>query len=76
MVHVPPGWPHQVVNLAPCVKMAWDFYDIEHLTHYVLSRQYIAKYMPKSDDYMGASRLMKNVVASMYKDKFPSVGPK
>ena len=37
MVHVPPGWPHQLLNLKPCVKLAWDYYDPVNMAWYVLS---------------------------------------
>lgn len=28
MVHVPWGWAHQVQNLAPCFKIAWDMVNM------------------------------------------------
>jgi JmjC domain, hydroxylase len=30
VIHVPPGWVHQVVNLQPCLKVACDVYDPLH----------------------------------------------
>ena len=36
-VVVPPGWPHAVINLASCVKVAWDSMRQDELCQYVHS---------------------------------------
>ena len=66
MMHVPAGWPHQVVNLKPCVKMAWDFFTSANMSRYALSWLYISKQMPRSDDYMGAAIVLKNAITNLY----------
>ena len=67
MVHVPNGWPHQLLNLKPCVKLAWDYYDPVNMARYALSWLYIrGKYMPRSDDYTGAAVDLKNASVSVY----------
>ena len=67
MVHVPAGWPHQLLNLKPCVKLAWDYYDPVSMARYARSWLYIrGKYMPRSDDYMGAAVVLKNAIVSLY----------
>ena len=70
MVHVPAGWPHQVLNLKPCVKLAWDCYDPVNMARYAQSWLYIrGKYMPRSDDYMGAAVVLKNATVSLYRQR-------
>ena len=53
MVYVPVGWLHQVMNLAPCLQMAWDYFELAHMTGYMLSCLHIVKHVPRSADYMG-----------------------
>lgn len=42
IVQVPPGWPHAVCNLANCCKLAWDYYDIQQLSNYVVAHRDVA----------------------------------
>lgn len=35
IIHVAPGWAHQVENMAPCLKVAWDCVEPENLPLYV-----------------------------------------
>ena len=41
VVHVPAGHVHMVLNLQPCIKMAWELWESEKLTNYILSWKYI-----------------------------------
>ena len=52
MVHVPAGYMHQVENLAPCVKMAFDKYVPANLARYALSWQYVTSQVFRAPDYM------------------------
>jgi hypothetical protein len=36
MVTIPPGWYHWVLNLRPCIKVAWDPIDPAMLHEYIL----------------------------------------
>lgn len=61
MVFVPPGWVHQVTNLQPCLKVAWDTYDARHYEQYCLLHRRIAcKYFGSTmaDDYMSFNLLL------------------
>lgn len=58
MVYVPPGWIHQVYNLQPCLKLAWDFYATEHFAIYSMLQSRIAAPLfgaEMADDYMGSN---------------------
>ena len=59
-VHVPPGWLHQVTNVQPCMKLAWDFYDKAHMAAYVASWQLIASGVTRenAEDYMAVGRVL------------------
>ncbi|KXZ41080.1 hypothetical protein GPECTOR_836g70 [Gonium pectorale] len=35
LVTVPPGWWHQVINVQPCAKVAWDKWDPKDMFSYV-----------------------------------------
>ena len=35
LIHVPPGWFHQVTNLVDCVKLSWDVLRPSELTQYI-----------------------------------------
>ena len=55
VVHVPSGWVHQVENLAPSLKMAWDYYDGRHMGRYARAhRTVVAPFFGPSQapDYM------------------------
>lgn len=42
MVYVPTGWIHQVVNLSPNVKVAWDYYSPDNFHKYAQLQYRIA----------------------------------
>ena len=68
MVHVPAGWVHQVINMRPCIKMAWDVYQPKHLLNYVLSQQYVASQITStsnSADDMSVMRIIENLVVEL-----------
>jgi hypothetical protein len=58
MIRVVPGWIHQVSNLQPSLKLAFEVYDVNHFHAYGLLMHRIAsplfgKAMPR--DYMGVN---------------------
>lgn len=57
MVHVPPGWVHQVVNVRACLKLAWDFYDYQHFPLYAKLQSMIVPLFGghMAADYMGSN---------------------
>ena len=59
-VHVRPGWLHQVTNMQPCMKLAWDFYDKAHMAAYVASWQLIASSIMRkiAEDYMAVGLVL------------------
>ncbi len=68
MVHVPAGWVHQVINMRPCIKMAWDVYQPKHLLNYVLSQQYVASQITSTSntaDYMSVMCVIKNLAVEL-----------
>ena len=42
LVTVPPGWWHQVINSAPCVKVAWDKWDPNDIFAYMQAIQLLS----------------------------------
>ncbi len=65
MVYVPPGWIHQVYNLQPCIKLAWDYYDEKHFALYAMLQSRIAAPLfgnMMTDDYMGSSFVMERML--------------
>ena len=62
MVHVPAGYMHQVENLQPCVKIAFDKYVCANLARYALSWWYVTCQIWRSSDYMGAAVLVKEAI--------------
>ncbi|DBB04538.1 TPA: hypothetical protein ACH3X1_012620 [Trebouxia sp. C0004] len=76
MVHVPAGWPHQVLNLKPCVKLAWDYHDPVNMAQYALSWLYIrGKFMPRGDDYLGqllSSRMLLSACTLSSRSEVPN----
>jgi hypothetical protein len=61
MVHVPVGWVHQVTNLSPCVKVAWDLYIPHHTHMYIELIHRIASKVFGTQmalDYMGANSVL------------------
>lgn len=57
-VYVPPGWVHQVRNLRPSLKLAWDWHDMSHLSQYAMLQSRIASPLfgaAMAHDYMGTN---------------------
>ena len=53
VVIVRPGWLHAVINLQPCLKLAFDRYVPEAFPQYAMSHVLVAsKYGMVADDYM------------------------
>ena len=65
LVHVPAGYMHQVENLHPCVKLAWDKYVAAHLHRYALSWRYINSQVAGGPDYMGAAVVVKKAILEL-----------
>lgn len=38
-VLVPPGWPYQVTNHAPHLKLGWNWFDVPKVDYFVWSHQ-------------------------------------
>lgn len=65
LVHVPPGWVHQVTNLQPCLKLAWDVYERANYGAYALLQQRIASPLfgtAMAPDYMALSAAIQVVL--------------
>ncbi len=61
MVHVPPGWIHQVVNMRPCLKLAWDFADLTRMHLYIRAANEIGAPLfgdALAADYMGVRPML------------------
>ena len=68
LVHVPPGWVHQVTNMSPNVKVAWDYYDASNMHKYVeLQHKLASRYFKGSmaRDYMSFNMIMSVLVGNM-----------
>jgi hypothetical protein len=51
-VHVPLGWVHNICNIQPCVKFAWDFLQMEILKDVVQVNHLSKNIMKNAIDYM------------------------
>jgi JmjC domain, hydroxylase len=56
-VSVPPGWMHTVINLLPCVKLAWDHQVPENLAGYIESWKAHRQYKV-AGDYVGLQGML------------------
>lgn len=68
LVHVPPGWVHQVTNMSPNVKVAWDYYDASNMHKYTeLQYKLASRYFKGSmaRDYMSFNMIMSVLVGNM-----------
>ena len=65
-VHVRPGWMHQVTNLQPCLKLAWDFYTKAQMPAYIASWQLIASPIMRhnAEDYMAVGRVLVKAITN------------
>ncbi len=65
MVVIPPGWVHQVENLKPNLKLAWDICNLDKVHHYVRVQQAIVAPVFKegmSPDMMSVNMVLHEVV--------------
>lgn len=67
LVHVPAGWPHQVINVSPNVKVAWDYYDADNMHKYVQLQSIAAKCFKDSmmKDYMSFNMVLSSLVGNI-----------
>ncbi len=56
-VYVPPGWAHSVVNMRPCVKIAWDSVLAERLPRYLCAAQ-LRRHVESAKDFMDAETVL------------------
>jgi hypothetical protein len=65
-VFVPPGWPHQVLNLRPCVKVAWERCRRGWYYMYALHMcTVVPQFARMADDYLGFQQLVFRELNSM-----------
>ena len=65
MIHVPPGWIHQVTNIRPCLKVAWDYYIFEHFHYYAMLQSRIASPLfgnAMAEDYMAVNAVVEDML--------------
>ena len=56
---VPPGWPHVVINLRPCVKCAWERCRRGWYLPYMLHvRTVVPRFKAMADDNVGIQQLV------------------
>jgi hypothetical protein len=67
LVRVPAGWPHQVTNVSPNVKVAWDYYDAVNMHKYVQLQSIAAECFKSSmaKDYMSWNMIMSSLVGNI-----------
>lgn len=64
LVYVPAGWAHQVVNVSPNVKVAWDYYAADNFHKYAQLQHRIASKFFKegmAKDYMSFNMVMQEL---------------
>lgn len=64
LVYVPAGWVHQVVNLSPNVKVAWDYYSADNFHKYAQLQYRIAsKFFRQASakDYMSVNMILQEL---------------
>ena len=75
LVHVPPGWMHQVKNLGPCVKLAYDLLKPEsagaYLEVYNLVHQH-GLFAHFHTDYVGLQPFLKKRLMELAQKIKPS----
>lgn len=52
-IEVPPGWPHLVVNMRPCVKVAVEIIRVKDIPSYILAADHMHSVFNYVGDYMG-----------------------
>jgi hypothetical protein len=67
LVRVPAGWPHQVTNVSPNVKVAWDYYDPSNMHKYVQLQSIAAECFKGSmaKDYMSFNMVLSSLVGNL-----------
>lgn len=66
LVYVPAGWVHQVVNLSPNVKVAWDYYSADNFHKYAQLQYRIASKFFRggmAKDYMSFNMVMQELAS-------------
>jgi hypothetical protein len=58
IVNVPLKWVHCVKNLQPCVKFAWDFYDVKNLNVYAQNNPLVKNITNNAKDYMALIQIL------------------
>ena len=60
LVHVPAGWPHQVTNVSPNVKVAWDCYDACNMHKYMQLQSIVSQCFKDgmANDYMSSNMVI------------------
>ena len=71
IVRVTPGWPHAVLNMLPCFKLAWDYLEMSHMATYLAVHRDIASPLFRGDetsqDYMAVAPVLSNMIVARYK---------
>ena len=65
VVHVPAGHMHMVVNLQPCIKMAWEYWKDDKLVNYILAWKFISSQMTRGSnslDYFNTQGVVGNLL--------------
>ena len=65
VVHVPSGYMHMVLNLQPCIKMAWEHWRGGNLFDYILSWKFISSQFTTASnslDYTNAVGVIRNLL--------------
>ena len=62
------GWMHQVINLQPCLKLAWDVYTKAQMPAYIASWQLIANSIMRhnAEDYMAVGRVLVKAITKSF----------
>jgi JmjC domain, hydroxylase len=64
VVYMPPSWVHQVTNLQPVLKVAFDFYDPNHFGLYALVHGVASRFFKQnmSTDYAYINLIMEDIL--------------
>ena len=71
VITVPPGWAHQVVNLKPCLKVAFDFASPSAMPVYaIVHKQVLSRLVGAANtpDYTAWIAGMEDVITEMMLD--------
>ena len=71
LVNVPPGWLHQVVTTAPCMKVAWDFFrSVQAMPTLASTHSKLLSRFTKptnAPDYMALQEVVVSLVKTFHK---------